>query len=468
MTNWMPDPDHLQRPVYKTLQSLIIDAIDSGDLRAGERMPTHREFAYQLKISVQTVSRTYDALCKLGYLVGEVGRGTYVRYREGSNASMPFLPNRQEGLVDLSMLKPVTSALHYDTMQKGLKELSRGFTRDLVHSFRPDEAFRDHLALACRWLKSHHIHADPYTAIFTNGAIPALTASIMSAAPPGSTICAEDVSFHSIRPLCEYLGICLQTIGMDEQGIRPDAFEAACQNTSLRALIISPTVANPRAYVMGSTRRQEIIDIARRHDVFIIENDVLGTLIKGAPATMHQLDPERVFYITSFSKTIMPGMRIGLLVTPPSMYVATKNRHLVTNWMANPLMVDLLTHWFENGTADHLIDWQARALHRRQKLADKLLAGHSFSSHKYAPHIWLPLPKIWNEQEFLDRARKKNVALAGSLPFIMSEHSNEGDLETLNAVRIALGPCDEDLLAYALKVVATLLASDDEKPLPMF
>ena len=303
---------------------------------------------------------------------------------------------------------------------------------------------------------------------YTNGAIPALVASIMSAAPPGSTICAEEVSFHSIRPLCEYLGVRLETAGMDKEGLIPEQFEALCQNHSIRALVISPTVSNPRAYVMGNTRRQEIIDIAKRNDVFIIENDVLGTLIKNAPPTLHQLDPERVFYITSFSKTIMPGLRVGLLITPPSMYIVTKNRHLVTNWMANPLTVDLLTHWFDNGTADHLISWQARALQQRQKLAARLLKGHSYLNHKSAPHIWIPLPKIWQESEFVERARKNNVAIAGSLPFIMAEHSNEGDPIKLNSVRVALGPCSEEQLTHALNVIAALLGAGSEKPLPMF
>nr|WP_321483528.1 PLP-dependent aminotransferase family protein [uncultured Cohaesibacter sp.] len=468
MTNWWPDPAKLKRPVYKTLQGLIIDAIDAGDLQPGDRMPTHRDFAYKLKISVQTVSRTYDALCKLGYLAGEVGRGTYVRYRETTDTPMPFLPNRQEGLIDLSMLKPVTSLLHYDTMQKGLEDLSRDFTKDLVQSFRPEEAFREHIKIACRWLKSHHIHADPSHTTYTNGAIPALVAAIMSAAPPGSTICAEEVSFHSIRPLCEYLGVRLETVGMDKEGLIPEQFEALCQNHSIRALVISPTVSNPRAYVMGIARRQEIIDIAKRNDVFIIENDVLGTLVKNAPPPLQQLDPERVFYITSFSKTIMPGLRVGLLITPPSMYIVTKNRHLVTNWMANPLTVDLLTHWFDNGTADHLISWQARALQKRQKLAARLLKGHDYLSHKCAPHIWIPLPEIWQESEFVERARKNNVAIAGSLPFIMAEHSNEGDPIKLNSVRVALGPCNEEQLTHALNVIAALLGAGSEKPLPMF
>ncbi len=466
---WFPDPEKLKRPVYKTLQSLIINAIDAGDLRPGDRMPTHRDFAFKMNISVQTVSRTYDALCKLGYLVGEVGRGTFVRIRDASpEAAMPFLPTRQEELIDLSMLKPVTDSLHYEVMQQGLMELSKDLTRDLVKAFRPEEAFRDHAHVAAKWLNSHRMDADWQNVIFTNGAVPGLLSAVMSTAPAGSAICVEEVSFHILRPLCDYLGVRMHAAKMDEFGLLPEAFEELCSHQPIRALVISPTVCNPRAHVMPLERRQDLLDIARRYQVHIIENDVLGTLIKGAPPTLWQLDPERVFYITSFSKTIMPGLRAGLLIVPPEMSVIAKNRHLVTNWMANPLAVDLLTHWMEDGTVDRLISWQSNALQKRQKLAEKLFPGINYYSHKYAPHIWLPLPSTWQEGDFVAQARRHQVAIAGSLPFMMVDQSNEGDAIRLNAVRIALGPCSEERLTTALRVIASLLQAGAETPLPMF
>ncbi|SNY92986.1 DNA-binding transcriptional regulator, MocR family, contains an aminotransferase domain [Cohaesibacter sp. ES.047] len=466
---WFPDPDKLKRPVYKTLQGLIIDAIDAGELRPGERMPTHRDFAFQMKISVQTVSRTYDALCRLGYLVGEVGRGTFVRIRDtSSEAAMPFLPTRHEELIDLSMLKPVTDRLHYDAMQKGLVKLSDDLTRDLVQSFRPEEAFRDHAKVASRWLQGHRMDVDWKSLIFTNGAVPALLSAVMSAAPAGSAICVEELSFHILRPLCEYLGVRIHATRMDRMGLLPEAFEEICSQQSIRALVISPTVCNPRAHVMSLERRQEILEIARRNKVHIIENDVLGTMVKGAPPTLWQLDPDRVFYLTSFSKTIMPGLRAGILVLPPSMRVVGKNRHLVTNWMANPLAVDLLTLWMQDGTVDKLINWQGNALQKRQKLIAKLLPGVDYDSHKYAPHIWLPLPPNWQEGDFVAQARRHQVAIAGSLPFMMSDQSNEGDAIRMNAVRIALGPCREEQLSTALRVIASLIGAGSEAPLPLF
>ena len=468
MTIWLPDPAKLKRPVYKSLQGLIIDAIDAGDLHPGDRMPTHRDFAYRMSISVQTVSRTYDALCKLGYLVGEVGRGTFVRMRDASETPMPFLPNRQEELIDLSILKPVTASVHYDVMQQGLQELSGNLTKDLVKAFRPEEAFRDHAQVACQWLKGHKLEVDRRNLIFTNGAISALQSAMMSVAPPGSAICVEEVSFHNLRPLCEYLGVRIHAAKMDQEGLLPSAFEEICASQSIRALVLSPTVVNPRAYVMGLQRRRQILEIARRYDVHVIENDVLGAMIKGAPNALYQLDPERVFYITSFSKTIMPGLRVGLLVAPPSMQVVAKNRHLVTNWMANPLTVDLLTHWMESGVVNQLMSWQANALRLRQKLASNLLAGHDYFSHPHAPHIWLPLPGNWREGDFVAQARRNQVAIAGSLPFMMAGQSNEGASIRLNAVRIALGPCSEEQLAKALRVIASLLEADAEAPLPMF
>ena len=468
MTNWLPDRAKLKRPVYKTLQSLIIDAIDRGELRPGERMPTHREFAYQLDISVQTISRTYDALCKLGYLTGEIGRGTFVRMRDSSETNMPFLPDRRTELIDLSMLRPVCTSMHYDILKKGLSELSDGLSQDLVTSFRAEEVFREHFLVMARWFKRQGIHIDPKNLIFTNGAIPALQSAVMTVAPPGSAICVEEVSFHNLRPLTDYLGVRMHAAAMDDEGLKPEAFELLVKQYPIRAVVLSPTVVNPKAYVMGIERRREILDIARRHNVHVIENDVLGSMIKDAPPSLCQLDPDLVFYITSFSKTVMPGLRAGVLIVPPSLRVAAKNRHLVTSWMANPITIDLLIGWIEDGTIDRLIAWQADALKRRQIIAAKILDGKEYSSHQYASHLWLPLPSEWKEDEFVNLARRHQVAIAGSLPFMMTEQSNEGDDLKLNAVRIALGPCSENRLAEGLRVIASLLDTSSETPLPMF
>lgn len=467
MTSWLPKSDQLSRPVYKSLQNEIIHAIDRGDLQPGARLPTHRDLAYGLNVSVQTVTRAYEALRDLGYLSGEVGRGTFVRERP-TETPMPFLPTRESELIDLSMLKPVITEMHHEVLQNSLQRLSANLTPNLTQSFRPECAFQKHSMIACRWLQRRNIPARPAEILFTNGASPALTAAVMTAVPPGAALCVEEISFHNLKPLASYLGIRLCVAEMDEEGLTPDSFEAVCDEHKVRAVMLCPTVANPRSSVMSVRRRREIIRIAEKHEVYIIEDDVMGATVRNAPLTFKALKPDLTFYITSFSKQIMPGLRVGILLAPEEMSVAARNRHLVTNWMADALTVEVVCGWLADGTADKLVEFQAKALAKRHKLVRKVLSDIDFYAHDNSTHVWVPLPDGWDEAEFISRARSENVAVAGSKPFVMTQSASGGELAHDNAIRIAVGAGDEDRLKRALTSLGRLIKSRAEKPLPTF
>ena len=79
MTIWPPNKDNLRRPIYRSLAQSLIDAIAAEEISEGTKLPTHRALAYQLGLSIQTVSRAYEELARLGVISGEVGRGSYVR-----------------------------------------------------------------------------------------------------------------------------------------------------------------------------------------------------------------------------------------------------------------------------------------------------------------------------------------------------------------------------------------------------
>ena len=195
MTLWRPKSGQLTRPIYLSLQRQFIDAIESGALFAGEQLPTHRDLAYDLNISVQTVSRAYEALRDLGYVTGEVGRGSFVRASRGDNA-VPFLPSRGEELIDLSLLKPALESLHRDAMSRALHTLADRLPFSLVQSFRPDAAVQTQISGISNWLNGHGVRASPDNILLTNGAVSALTAALMTAAPPGAVVIAEAISFH--------------------------------------------------------------------------------------------------------------------------------------------------------------------------------------------------------------------------------------------------------------------------------
>ena len=152
MTKWRPDPGSLTRPAYRSLVQAIETAIQNGVLKPGDRLPTQRQMAFDLSLSVQTVSRAYDKLVEAGKIVGEVGRGTFVR-AASDEISMPFVSRKAAGrLLDMSILKPVLDHAHEEAMQKTLRAMARSLPRAMMGGFRQDLRAGDSSSAVRRWL----------------------------------------------------------------------------------------------------------------------------------------------------------------------------------------------------------------------------------------------------------------------------------------------------------------------------
>lgn len=460
MTIWRPDPSTLHRPAYLSLAEHYARAIGDGLVPAGTRLPPQRRLADDLGLSVQTVSRAYEELIRRGLVVGEVGRGSFV-LPQGTEAPPPYLAERAGGLVDLSILKPVTERMHVETFRDGLHWVAENLTSPAALSFRPSSVLPQHRQVAADWLRRGGIETAPECITLTDGATSAITTAVMSAVPPGGLLAAAGLTHHLLMPLCKYLGLQLEPLPIDHDGIVPEALDHLARKGSLRAVYMQPSAINPRALLTSLERRIELIEIARRHDLLIVENDMLNVLIEDRPTPLVALAPERVLHINGFTKSNLPGLRVAWLVSPPRLAAVTANRHLVTNWMATPAMVELLSHWIGDGTVDRLILWQREALRERHRIAREELAGTVFYAHPQSLHVWLELPPGRDEDEFVAQARQRGVAVASGRAFRLDERQRR------DAVRIALGSTSAEDLRHGLKLVAETLRSTAEPLLPL-
>ncbi|MGH7004471.1 MAG: PLP-dependent aminotransferase family protein, partial [Alphaproteobacteria bacterium] len=419
MTLWQPDPTTLRRPAYLSLAEQIARAIADGKLESGARLPTHRRMADDLHLSVQTVSRAYEELIRRNLISGETGRGTFVNAAR-SERDPPYLPERLGEVIDLSILKPVCEAMHLDRMKKALAWLAETLPPSSALSFRPNVVFPRHRALAAEWLRICGLTVPAANISVTNGATAAMTVALMSAAPPGSKVATEGIGHHTLTPLASYLGLTLEGLAIDDQGIIPEALDECCRETGIRAVFVQPSVINPTATLMNVERRAGLVEIARKHDIAIIESDILGPLVENRPPPIAALAPERTLYFTSFTKTVVPGLRIGYLAAPDRYVAAVANRHLVSNWMATPIVAEIASRWVADGTALELVEWQREALRSRHAMASEILDGIPFLSHAQSLHIWLPLTGERTEEAFVSHARLQGVAIAPGASFRIS------------------------------------------------
>lgn len=459
MTIWPPDPEDLKRPAYRSLAEAAIRAIEEGALKEGDRMPTHRQLAYELGLSVQTVSRAYEELIRRGVIAGEVGRGTFVRSVQ-TEVRTPFISERQyDRLIDFSILKPVAGDLQLQVLRKALADMAKDLPAADALSFRPTTMHKLYRDAAVAWLARCGVHPDPEAILLTNGNTSAMTVALMTAANPGDLIVSEELGHHTLKLLTRYLGLRIEGLTVDEQGVVPDDFARICESQAVKALFLMPSGLNPLAAMMGQERREALCEIAREHNVYIIENDAWGPLQPDRPAPLATLAPERTFYFTSFTKCIMPGLRAGYLSVPDPLASAARNRHLVTNWVATPLLAEIASRWVEDGTAEHLLDWQMSVMGARNDVAARIMADIPFNASPNGLHIWLPLPEPWNEDAFVSHARLQGVAVAPGSSFAIS------DVQRHPGLRVCLGDPTDEALERGLHIVARLVRSKPEPAL---
>ena len=202
---------------------------------------------------------------------------------------------------------------------------------------------------------------------------------------------------------------------------------------------------------MPERRRRQIAAIAQRHRLTVIEDDVYGFL-SPERAPLAAIIPEQTVYVTSLSKSLFPGMRLGCVVAPPVILEKIAQTVWTTMIMASPIGADLLSGWIEDGTAARIADWKRHEVSARHQMARRLLRDERIQTHPNSPHLWLSLPARWPVDAFVAQARSRGVILNGADSFAA------GDTHP-RAVRVCIGtPRTRAGLEQALARVVTTLA----------
>ncbi|HEX6141574.1 MAG TPA: PLP-dependent aminotransferase family protein, partial [Geminicoccaceae bacterium] len=433
MSSWLSRLAQASGPRYRAIAQELVRAIEAGELPPGTRLPTQRDLALRLGISVQTVSQAYAEVERRGLVRGEVGRGTFVLAASPEIEPSFIMDRRSDDLIDLSINRPVYANLHAERARSALAALAARGDMTSMLVCRPIGGLEAHRAAGARWLEQRGLEVQPDQVLISNGAAHGLLVALAALTKPGDLVATEALVDHGIIGLAGVLGLRLESLAIDHEGIIPDAFEAACATTGIKVLCTTPTLNNPTVALMSEERRRRIAQIARRHEVFVVEDDVYGALVEPGPPPLAAVLPERTCHVTSFTKTTLSGLRIGYVAAPAALVPRLIRRIRTTSWMATPLLAELASEWIRDGTALELIRWQRAALAERQAVVAEALDGFAFTAHPAALHVWLALPEPRRAEVFVAEARLRNVAITPSEPFVVDRGPRPA------AVRISIG-----------------------------
>lgn len=438
---WSPRLADIEANTTERLVLALADDIIEGRLTGGDRLPAHRDLALKLGIGLGTVTKAYAALERRGLTRSIKGRGTFVAIRQAHH-------DRQ---IDLSSNVP-PAMLNARLLARTLTGIARKIDADHLNLYAPPAGHMEHRRVLARWLETLGLTVEPSHLVLTSGARQALSLAFDLACGSQGLLLTERITYPGAIALARRKGYRMQGIETDAQGMVPGALADALDGTAStgsQAVYLTPTLHNPTTATMGTERRQAIVDICRQAGAWIIEDGVYASAVPALPP-LAALAPEIAFHVNGLSKSLGPGLQIGVLALPAGLNDAAEDALRDLPMAPSPLACAVVEEWL----ATDVISSIQRDLHhearRRSNLAISLLGASELVSHPGAYNAWLPMER--------DAANRfASVAAAVRIKLTPPESMMVNPEDRASGIRLCLGgPSFEDL-TEALTLLAGLL-----------
>jgi DNA-binding transcriptional MocR family regulator len=456
---WLPEIDPALGPVYLAICAAIGRDLEQGRLAPGDRLPPQRELAEALGIDTGTVTRAYAEARRQGLIDAEGRRGSFVRNRPAGGISSEVAP------FDTGMnLPPVPAAGTFARrFAQGLQQVLDGPAAANRLQYQPAGGAPEDRVAGALWLRASGIEANEDNVVVTSGAQTALHAVASAILQPGDAVCTGAFVYPGWTAICRRLGMAIVPLTGDEEGIDPDAFERACTAQPIRALYLVPENDNPTTGTLSRQRRERIVEIARRHDVLLIEDDPYSRLDRTDIPALAALAPERTWHVASLSKLISPALRVAYLRAPllrDAMRLATDTHE--TTIMPPPLNMAVCTQWLVDGTWATLVGEVREECLARQAIVASTLPSGAYRTAPAGYHLWIPLGGETRAHELVSAMRPLGISA------VSSEHFRVDPACQRHAVRLSIGgSVDHPRLHRALETVDALLHHRDGRASPM-
>ncbi|WP_030899839.1 PLP-dependent aminotransferase family protein [Streptomyces sp. NRRL S-474] len=452
---------------FRRIADLIADDIATGRLRPGQRLPPQRAFARRRGIAPSTAGRVYGELVRRGLVVGEVGRGTFVRAAPAGPAGRALV---EPGLADA----PVNMELNYPSAP-GQAELLAPVLAPLL---RPDVLAEALLPAAATGTASAREataallatpgwRPDPDRLLFTGNARQAIAAVLASLVRPGGRVGVEQLTYPLVKEIAARLGITLVPLAGDRDGLLPEAVAAAHRTAPLSALYLQPALHNPTSVTTSGPRLLQLAHLVHDVNLPVVEDRIWSFLVgpdgrhgrgeragerRGPVDPLAAHAPALTHVVDGLSKRVAPGLTVGFLVVPPHRVGAVAEAVRSGGWSAGRFALEAAVRWAGEGVVARLTEAKRVDATRRQRILTQELDGFAVRSDPRAYFAWWELPAPWRADTFTAAAAAHGIAVTPGPAFAVAPG------HTPDAVRLGLASAPEPDLRRALRTLAHIAA----------
>lgn len=436
---------------YKLLVDALAADIRSGRLLPGTRLPTHRQLAAREGLALVTATRVYAELGAMGLVSGETGRGTFVR----ETALPPRLGIDQHAtasdLADLNFNYP-SLPNQADLLRSALRQLAASGDLEALLRYQPHGGRQHERETVARHLACRGLAVEGEQVLIVSGAQHGLAATVMALLRPGDVVAVDALTYPGFKALATTLH--LELVPIPNAGDGPDlkALARLCKNRKVRAVYAMPTLHNPLGWVMDAQQRDELVSIARRHGLLIIEDAAYAFLVENPPAPLAALAPETTVYVSGLSKSVATGLRLGFVAAPGQWVHSIEHAIRATTWNTPAVITAMACGWIDDGTVTRLEIEKRRDAMVRQSIAAEIFGGLRRVAHPASYFLWLPLGEEVRADRVAMALIRERIAVSTAEPFATSE-------PVPHALRLALGSLDLSALRHALEKVRNVIGA---------
>ncbi|NBI28543.1 MocR-like pyridoxine biosynthesis transcription factor PdxR [Chengkuizengella marina] len=383
---WIPIDRKMKKSLIRQVYEQIRTQILKGKLNSGERLPSTRELSSNLNVSRNVVLEAYEQLYAEGFIESNQGRGTFVAegaYLEQNtkhNSSI-YDEKRQpieasdEDIIDFRSGIP---ALDFFPRKKW-GQISRDVyleSPDSIFGYGKPEGLSQIRNVLCEYLfKTRGVHCSPAQVVITTGATQSFSLVTQLLLSQESDVCIEDPTTYELHSIFAATGAHLCPIPVDEHGMQTDLIPT---NINPGFVYVTPSHQFPLGGILPIHRRIQLIQYARQHNCFIVEDDYDSEYrFEGSPISSIQgLDPERVIYIGTFSKILSPALRIGYIILPDSLIERCKNLKWLTDLHTPSLEQLTMSRFIDEGYLERHIRKMKKIYKKRRDCLKECLVEH--------------------------------------------------------------------------------------------
>lgn len=441
-------------PLYQQIESHIRKSILSGSLPADTRLPASRQLARDLGVNRTTVENAYSALEADGLVFSKMGSGTYVLPvysldsipKSNSDAQWPLWQTSLQKDVSpssdsaeellqnsghphpISFASGISDARQFP-VEEFRKVIQSVMRRDQIDALEYGERrgyapLREGIA---RILASQGLQTHPENVLITAGSQQAIFLASQVLLKPNDIVLVEDPTYSAAIDLFRTLGFQIVGIPIDGQGMQVEKLETLLQQHHPKLIYTIPNFHNPTGTCLSSARRRELIMLAGKYNVPILEDDFVGDLrYEGhTQPSLKSLDPGgQVIYVGTFSKMLMPGLRVGFIVADGPVYESLLNFKRLSDLATSTLIQRALDAYMTVGRYQTYLHRSCQIFRARRDAMIEAIGRHlpsnvAYETPKGGLFIWLQLPKPLSANKLLPVACKEGVAFSPGNSFFI-------------------------------------------------